>query len=108
MSTVSAKHIEERINSNELFDLSKEEIDSFEFFLTTSDNSFDPFEEFSSWFAFDSMKNYNSSGLLARIVDGSTLFSSHLEKKAVVMAMHRIVRINASGMHRIVVRQAKG
>lgn len=100
-----AQSIEARLNSNAVFDLSDEEIDSNEFFLTTSDNHFDPFEDFSSWFAFDSMKNYNSSGLLARIAEVPENLGEHLERKAVVEAMHRIVRLNASGMHRIVVKK---
>ena len=35
--------------------------------LTTIDNPFDPFEQFTSWLLFDNDKGYNSCGRLMRI-----------------------------------------
>ena len=36
--------------------------------LTTFDNPFNPFEQFTSWLLFDKEKGYNSSEHLARII----------------------------------------
>jgi hypothetical protein len=50
-------------------------MDEFNYALSTVDNPFDPFEEFTSWLLFDNEKGYNSSGLLMRIAkieDGFT------------------------------------
>ena len=37
--------------------------------LTTFDNPFDPFEQFASWFLFDTEKGYNSCSRLMRIAN---------------------------------------
>ena len=43
--------------------------------LTTIDNPFDPFEDFASWFVYDSMKGYNTCGLLAIKAETSKVYS---------------------------------
>lgn len=37
--------------------------------LTTFDNPFDPFEQFTSWYLFDMEKGYDCCGKLARIAN---------------------------------------
>lgn len=43
--------------------------------LTTFDNPYDPFEQFSDWFLFDVEKGYNSCSYLARIARTSDQFT---------------------------------
>ena len=47
--------------------------------LTTIDNPFNPFEEFTSWFLFDVEHGYNSCSRLARIAK----FSDDLTQKEI-------------------------
>ena len=39
------------------------------FMLTTTDNPFDPFNDFKSWYMFDCEKGHNTSARLARIAN---------------------------------------
>lgn len=39
--------------------------------LTTFDNPFDPFEQFTDWFLFDIEKGYNTCSILARVTKTS-------------------------------------
>lgn len=39
--------------------------------LTTFDNPFDPFEQFTSWLLYDNEKGYNSCGRVARVANFS-------------------------------------
>ena len=71
--------------------------------LTTVDNPFSPFTQFNEWYAFDTVKGYNSLGLLARVVITSDELSDADQEGAIEAAIEEIVRENLSGMHRKVV-----
>jgi hypothetical protein len=43
------------------------DVDNMEFLLTTKDNPFDPFEDWESWYNYDTLKGYDTCGYLARV-----------------------------------------
>lgn len=59
--------------------------------LTTFDNPFDPFEQFTSWFLFDVDKGYNTCGKLARIAKLSDGLSEREVEKEVNRAIDEII-----------------
>ena len=59
--------------------------------LTTFDNPFDPFEQFTSWFLFDVEKGYNTCGKLARIAKLSDGLSEKEVEKEVSRAIDEII-----------------
>lgn len=55
--------------------------------LTTVDNPFDPFEQFTSWFMFDEEKGYHTCSYLGRIARTSDQLSeeeNELENERVI------------------------
>ena len=64
------------------------------FALTTKDNPFDPFDEFTDWLAFDRRKGYNSSEYLARIARTSDKLSEEENIREIEAAIDEIVDLN--------------
>ena len=60
--------------------------------LTTIDNRFDPFEQFTSWFMFDVEKGYNSCGRLMRVAKVSDDMSQIEYNAAVDAAIDEIIK----------------
>ena len=57
------------------------------FMLTTLDNPFDPFDDFTSWFMFDCEKGHNTSSRLARLAN----IDSEMSQKEVDEEMERVM-----------------
>ena len=55
--------------------------------LTTLDNPFDPFNEFTSWYMFDCEKGHNTSSRIARLAQ----IDSEMSQKEVDDEMERVV-----------------
>ena len=60
--------------------------------LTTIDNPFDPFEQFTSWFLFDIEKGYNTCGKLMRIAKVSDDMSQEEYNLAIDEAIDTIIK----------------
>lgn len=73
--------------------------------LTTVDNPFSPFDQYSEWFAFDYAHGYNSVGLLARIAKLSDELSDADQSEAIEAAINEIVSENVTGMFRKVTKE---
>lgn len=72
--------------------------------LTTIDNPFDPFDQFSQWFLFDTEKGYNSCSYLARIAQTSDEMSEQEYNHEVERAIDEIVMINPLGIYKKVTK----
>jgi hypothetical protein len=78
--------------------------DTTEYMLTTVDNPFDPFTRFDEWLEYDTMKGYNTSGMLARIANVSDDLSEPDQAIIIQHAIDEILKENVSGMWRKVSR----
>ena len=59
--------------------------------LTTFDNPYNPFTQFSSWFLFDVEKGYNSCGYLARIAKTSEQLTDEENNAELERAIDEII-----------------
>lgn len=71
--------------------------------LTTIDNPFDPFEQFTSWFLFDVEKGYNSSDYLARIAKTSDALSDEENTDELERAIDEIIQYDIFDIYKKVV-----
>ena len=74
--------------------------------LTTIDNPYDPFEQFTEWLMFDKEKDYDTCEYLARIVQPKlTEDMTQQEENAVIeSAIDEIIMINPLGIYKKVWR----
>ena len=73
--------------------------------LTTIDNPFDPFEEFTSWFLFDVEKGYNTCSRLARIANISDELSEKEVDEEIERAIDEIIRYDLMNIYKKVKRE---
>lgn len=73
--------------------------------LTTFDNPYDPFEQFTSWFLFDVEKGYNSCAYLGRIARTSDQLSEEENNLEVERAIDEIIKYDFRNIYKKVTRQ---
>ena len=74
--------------------------------LTTFDNPFDPFEQFSEWFRFDVDKGYYSCAYLDRIAKTSDQFSDQENDEEIERAIDEIIKHDFMNIYKKVKRTA--
>lgn len=62
--------------------------------LTTFDNPFDPFDDFTSWHLFDMEKGYNSCDYLGRIAKTSDQLSDEENELEIERAIDEIIKLD--------------
>lgn len=74
--------------------------------LTTFDNPYDPFEDFTSWLLFDNEKGYNTCNYLARIAKTSDELSDQENNKEIERAIDEIIYYDPFNMYKKVKRNS--
>lgn len=74
--------------------------------LTTNDNPFDPFEQFSDWFMFDVEKGYYSCSRLARIAQLSDDMTQKEKDEEIERAIDEIIKYDFLDIYKKVKREA--
>ena len=72
--------------------------------LTTIDNPFDPFEQFTPWFLFDVEKGYNTCSYLGRIVKLSDELSDVEVNQEIERAIDEIIKYDFMNIYKKVKR----
>lgn len=75
--------------------------------ITTVDNPFDPFDQFTDWNRFDCDKGYNSCCYLARLANTSDSLSDAEYNQEVERAVDKIVLHDPTGLYRKVLKKVE-
>ena len=72
--------------------------------LTTFDNPFDPFEQFTDWFMFDVEKGYNTCSYLARIAKLTDDMSDQEVNDEIERAIDEIIKYDFMNIYKKVTK----
>jgi len=84
--------------------MSEKETNTKELMLSTSDNPFNPFEQFKKWYAFDVSHGYNTLGYLAAVAETSDDQFDIDNRLEMNQAIYDAERLNLTG-NRIIVEK---
>ena len=73
--------------------------------LTTVDNPFDPFDQFTSWFMFDEEKGYHTCSYLGRIARPSDQLSEEENELENERAIDEILKYDFRNIYKKVVQK---
>ena len=73
--------------------------------LTTTDNPYDPFDQFEDWYAFDEHHGYCTCGYINRIANTSSDLSPEDQAFAVNLAIDEILKFNVLGIYKKVSKE---
>lgn len=85
----------------------KERIVETDYRLTTFDNPYDPFDDFTSWFLYDVGKGYNTCGYLDRISNVTDDMTQKEANEENERAIDEIIEINPLNMYKKVERKVE-
>ena len=68
--------------------------------LTTFDNPYNPFDEFTSWFMFDDEKGYHSCAYLGRIAKTSEQLSDEENAQEIERAIDEIIKYDFQNIYK--------
>ena len=68
--------------------------------LTTFDNPYNPFDEFTSWFMFEEEKGYHSCAYLGRIAKTSEQLSDEENAQEIERAIDEIIKYDFQNIYK--------
>lgn len=78
---------------------------SLQIALTTIDNPYDPFDQFSQWYMYDCEKGYNTCSYLGRIARISDSLSDVENQDEIERAIDEIIKYDFTNMYKKVKKE---
>lgn len=75
-------------------------VNNAKFALTTIDNPYDPFTQYTDWFMYDNNHGYSSNCYLARVANTSDQFSEEENNEEIERAIDEILNHDILGIYR--------